>query len=91
MASERLQRRIERLLDQIDEAEAQGKWESVRNLALDVLEVDSENPEATAYLGPPKGVLTSYPVVLEIQRLQRPLGANRKKQSHLPSPTAGTR
>ena len=51
MASERLQRRIERLLDQIDEAEAQGKWESVRNLALDVLEVDSENPEAIAYLG----------------------------------------
>ena len=56
MASERLQRRIERLLDQIDEAEAQGKWETVRNLALDVLEVDAENPEAIAYLGDRRAV-----------------------------------
>lgn len=51
MASERLQRRIQRLLDQIDEAEAQEKWESVRNLAQDVLEADPDNPEAIAYLG----------------------------------------
>jgi len=37
MASERMQRRLERLLDQIDEAETNGNWESVRDLALDVL------------------------------------------------------
>ena len=50
MASERTQRRLERLLDQIDEAEANGNWESVRSLALDVLEFDGENSEASAYL-----------------------------------------
>ena len=50
MASERIQRRLERLLDQIDEAEANGNWESVRSLALDVLEFDGENSEASAYL-----------------------------------------
>jgi len=50
MASERMQRRLERLLDQIDEAEANGNWESVRDLALDVLAIDSENAEAKAYL-----------------------------------------
>ena len=50
MASERTQRRLERLLDQIDEAEANGNWESVRSLALDVLEFDGENTKASAYL-----------------------------------------
>ena len=50
MASERMQRRIERLLDQIDQAEAQGEWENVRSLAQDVLEVDSGNREAAGYL-----------------------------------------
>ena len=50
MASERIQRRIERLLDQIDQAEAQGDWQSVHSLAQDVLEVDPENGEAAAYL-----------------------------------------
>ncbi len=50
MASERTKRRLERLLDQIDEAEANGNWESVRSLALDVLEFDGENSEASAYL-----------------------------------------
>ncbi len=50
MASERIQRRLERLLDQIDEAEANGHWESVHDLALDVLAIDAENAEASAYL-----------------------------------------
>ncbi len=50
MASDRVQRRLERLLDQIDEAEARGNWESVRSLALDVLEFEGENSEASAYL-----------------------------------------
>ena len=50
MASERIQRRLERLLDQLDEAESQGNWESVRALAQDVLEIDPDNTEAAAYL-----------------------------------------
>ena len=50
MASERIQRRLERLLDQIDDAESQGNWESVRQLAQDVLGIDANNIEAIAYL-----------------------------------------
>ena len=58
MASERVQRRIERLLDQLierlldqlDEAETQGNWESVRDLAQDVLEIDPDNTETGTYL-----------------------------------------
>ena len=50
MASERGQRRLERLLDQIDDAETQGNWELVRSLALDALEFDAENVEVSAYL-----------------------------------------
>ncbi|MDA1257630.1 MAG: hypothetical protein O3C10_07285, partial [Chloroflexi bacterium] len=50
MASERIQRRIERLLDQIDAAEASGDWPVVGNLARDVLDVDPDAVEAAAYL-----------------------------------------
>lgn len=50
MASERLQRRTERLLDQIDAAEASGDWQQVHDLAQDVLDLDEDNPEASAYL-----------------------------------------
>ena len=50
MANERVQWRVERLLDQLDEAESQGNWESVRDLAQDVLEIDPDNTEAGAYL-----------------------------------------
>ena len=50
MASERSQRRIERLLDQIDEAESSGTWELVSTLAQDILDVDADNQEASAYL-----------------------------------------
>jgi hypothetical protein len=49
MASERIQRRIERLLDQIDTAEASGDWQQVFDLARDVLDIDHENGEALAY------------------------------------------
>ena len=50
MASERVQRRIDALLDEIDVAEACGDWRSVRILSQNVLEVDPDNSEATAYL-----------------------------------------
>ena len=49
MASDRVQRRIERLLDQIDAAEASGDWQQVYDLALDVLAIDEDNREALAY------------------------------------------
>ena len=51
MATERIQRRIERLLDQIEEAMERLDWESVRSSAQAVLALDAENLEAAAFLG----------------------------------------
>ena len=50
MTSERAKRRIERLLDRIDAAEEADDWSSVQILSQNVLAVDPENAEATAYL-----------------------------------------
>ena len=50
MPSERVQRRIDRLLDQIDEAEAAGDWQTVSDLSQDVLDSDPYNEEAQVYL-----------------------------------------
>ena len=50
MASERFQRRKERLLDQIEEAMDQLDWESVREYARAVLRLDPENNDALYYL-----------------------------------------
>ena len=61
MASERIQRRVERLLDQIDEAESSGNWELVSTLAHDILDVDAENREATAYLAAARRRLIDAP------------------------------
>jgi hypothetical protein len=49
VTSERIQRRIERLLDQIDSAEAAGDWDLVVTLASDILDTDEGNREALAY------------------------------------------
>ena len=67
MASERIQRRIDRLLNQLDEAEAQGDWESVRALARDVLGIDPENIEAVAYLESSDRRLDAVPVTAGAQ------------------------
>ncbi len=50
MATERIQRRIERLLDEADEAFAQGDWEVVRDRTQKVLALDPENTDATSFL-----------------------------------------
>ena len=51
MASERIQRQIARLLDQIEEAMGRLDWDSVRSTAQAVLALDSDNTEALAFLG----------------------------------------
>lgn len=48
MSSDRTQRRIQRLLDQIDAAEAAGDWSAVKTLALDLLDAYKDNAEAAA-------------------------------------------
>ncbi len=50
MASERIQRRIDLLLDQIEEAVDQLNWEVVRERAQAVLALDRENQDALSFL-----------------------------------------
>ena len=50
MTSERIQRRVDRLLDQIEEAADQRDWQGVHQLAQDVLRLDPENADARGYL-----------------------------------------
>ena len=50
MASERLQRQIERLLDEADEAISQEDWSTVASRARAVLRIDPGNGDALSYL-----------------------------------------
>jgi tetratricopeptide (TPR) repeat protein len=50
MASERIQRRIDILLDEADEAFAQRDWETVKLRAHDTLALDPENKDALTFL-----------------------------------------
>ena len=48
MVSERFQRRVERLLDEADEAIAKYNWEAVLQAAQAVLAIDPENGDGLA-------------------------------------------
>ena len=61
MASERVQRRIDRLLDQPEEAMDRLDWDSVRDCAQAVLGLDSENADALAFLDSADRVLRNQP------------------------------
>ena len=50
MASENFQRRIDRILDQIEDAADQRDWFAVRQGALDLLVFDPENADAKIFL-----------------------------------------
>ncbi len=50
MASERLQRRIDILLDEADQAITQSDWLMVRDRAQNVLAFDHENRDALAFI-----------------------------------------
>jgi len=50
MASERLQRQIDRLLDEAEKAIAQRDWATVQERAQDVVAIDPENQEGQAFL-----------------------------------------
>ena len=50
MASERLQRQIERLLDEADHAITSEDWLTVASRARSVLRIDPENSDALSYL-----------------------------------------
>ena len=50
MASERFQRRIDRILDQIEDAADRCDWAAVRQGALDLFVFDPENEDAKIFL-----------------------------------------
>ncbi len=50
MASERIQRQIDSLLDEADQAFAHEDWLTVASRARTVLRLDSENSDALSYL-----------------------------------------
>ncbi len=50
MASDRIQRRIERLLDQIEQEADQRDWQLVRDLAEEALGFAPDNSDAKAFL-----------------------------------------
>ncbi len=50
MVSERIQRRIDALLDEVDEAVASADWAAVREKCDTVLRLDPDNSDARAYL-----------------------------------------
>ena len=59
MASERVQRRIERLLDQIEEAADQLNWVEVQERANALLAYDPENQDALTFLAVAERALTA--------------------------------
>ena len=61
MASERFQRRIDRLLDQIEEAADQRDWQRVRELSNDVLLADAGNSDAQNFLSLAERALSGSP------------------------------
>ena len=63
MASDRIQRRIDRLLDEADQAVDQRDWAVVKDRAQQVLTFDPEHPEALAFLAAAERALaaTSLP------------------------------
>ena len=59
MASERVQRQIERLLDEAEEASSKRNWEVVRDRAEHVLTFDPNNPDGLALLAAAQRALGS--------------------------------
>ena len=51
VASERIQRRVERLLDEIEQESDQDNWQRVLELAKQVLGFSPDNVDAKAFLG----------------------------------------
>ncbi len=61
MASERIQRRIDSLLDEADQAIANEDWATVASRARAVLRLDAENSDALAYLAAAEPDTGSFP------------------------------
>jgi eukaryotic-like serine/threonine-protein kinase len=72
MPSERIQRRIDALLDEADAAIASGEWPRARDRALDVLALDGANDDARSFLSAAEKRL-GQPESVQVQPAQPPL------------------
>ena len=79
MASERVQRRIELLLDEADAAISRYDWEAVLNAAQAVLAIAPENGDAATFLAAAERALSDYADTL----LQRNKPGDREKAMSL--------
>jgi len=61
MPSERVQRQIDRLLDEAEEAISRYDWEAVREAEHAVLAIDPENADAITYLASAETVPLAQP------------------------------
>ena len=86
MASDRFQRRIDRLLDQVEEAADQRNWERVRQLAEDVLTADPGNLDAVKYLATVERGLSDYPATTKPAILRTPRAAGLPGPGHAAGP-----
>ncbi len=61
MASDRIQRQVERLLDEAEKAFVEHDWNALLSHAQDVIRLDSENREALTFLSAAEQALGSSP------------------------------
>jgi hypothetical protein len=69
--SERIQRQIDRLLDEAEQAMAEREWASVQRSALEVLALDAENADAQTFLAAAEKVLDGATSSLATDTLAR--------------------
>ena len=62
MASERIQRQTDRLLDEAERAMAERNWPAVRESTLDALALDADNADAEPSSQPPTSASATRPV-----------------------------
>jgi len=75
MASERIQRTIERLLDEAEDAISRSDWAAVRDRAQNVLALDHENRDALAFLEASEFALNSSGASSSVQPPPAPVQA----------------
>ncbi len=90
MPSERIQRRIDALLDEADQAIDAGDWERARGRALDALALDPGNEDAGTILSA-AGQRTEGAAPEAAAPAPQPTPAPRPSRCRSPSPTAATR
>ena len=76
MASERIRRRIEILLDEADEAVSLSDWAVARDRAQNVVRLDPESHDALAYLAAAERDAGSFQTQIQISAAPRPASAS---------------